>query len=358
MRKSMLLSVGLFLTVVVAIVFCGKVVSGREFESIVPHEAQDITQAVPSARNYSELKKQIIALVENAQTQGIIRLYDYTEDVEEDLPRACHEVMTQWPVGAYAVDTMSLDHTRVLSYYDVQVNISYKRPTEEILSMVTANSAEEFEQAVLAALAENRSAFPVLCNYYTEKIINVAETVEELRLNQPDTMYGIEDTRVSFFPEDGLHKVLLMEFSYYETAEDSRMKKAQAQTVLDGIINRVDEFNGGEQIRRLCTIISEGVEDASDRDADTPYGALVLKRASDMGLACALKQACNMLGEYAVVVKGEHNGKEHYWNMVLFDNVWKHVDLSKDVMFADNSDMSGYKWDDLRYPTDMRYLRN
>lgn len=361
MRRSVILSVGLFVTVVLAIIFCGRVVSGREFESVVPHVVQDAAaDAVPSAGNYSELKKQIIALVENAQTQGVIRLYDYTEDVEADLPRACHEVMTQIPVGVYAVDTMSLDHTRVLSYYDVRVSISYKRPKDEILAMVSAGSAEEFKQAVLDSLENNRSTFSVLCNYYTEKIIDVAEIMENLRLNQPETMYGIEDVRVEFFPEEGLHKVLLVELSYYETAQDSKLKRKQAQDILTSIVDRVGSLKGKARLSQLCTLIGGNAKYVSDggRNADVPYGVLVQKRASDMGFACALKQACNLLGEYSVVVKGEYNGRLHYWNMVLADNAWRHVDLSRGVLFAEDSDMHGYKWDDLRYPTDMRYLRD
>ena len=360
MKKKAFWGAGLFVLVVAAVISCGYLISGREFSTVTPHAPHaGVSQfdATPQARNYNELKNQVIKLVENAQAEGNIRLYDYTSDVEADLPRACHEVMTATPIGAYAVDMMSVDHTRVLSYYDVKVTISYKRPPEEVLALKSANSAEEFEQVMREAMSARRSPFAVQCNYYTEKIINVGETMQKLRTTDPDAVYGIQDTTVQFFPESGLHKILLVEFLYYETAEESARKRGQASGMLSNYLKQTDSLAGRERVQALADLIRQGVtlvQSESFGDADMPYGPLVAKRATSAGFAVALKQACNQLGLYSVAVIGTYGGAEHWWNMVFVDNTWYHIDLSRGVLFADSAQMEGYAWDDLRDPTDLR----
>jgi len=360
MKRNIMLLGGLLLAVAIGIVCSGLVVSGREFSSIEPHvqTAGDET-AVPIARNYTELKNQVIGLVENAQTQGTIQLKDYTADVENELARVCNEVVSDTPIGAYAVDMMSIDHTRVMGYYNVKVNISYKRSREEILNIYTASGNDELKEVIKDAIAERRATFAVKCDYYAEQVMNVAAAVRELRLSEPWAVYGIEDVKVQTFPLSGLHRILLVEVGFYESAEESELKRNRAQQQVMKIVEETKELFGGERVREICSRISQGVESTdAGADADTPYGALVSKRASDLGLAVAVKQVLAEFGMYAVVVEGSLDGMPHFWNMAFAEKSWEHIDLSRGIVLEPNEKMTGYTWDDMKYPADMSHLRN
>ena len=76
MKKKAFWGAGLFVLVVAAVISCGYLISGREFSTVTPHAPHaGVSQfdATPQARNYNELKNQVIKLVENAQAEGNIR---------------------------------------------------------------------------------------------------------------------------------------------------------------------------------------------------------------------------------------------------------------------------------------------
>ena len=160
--------------------------------------------------------------------------------------------------------------------------------------------------------------------------------MQKLRTTDPDAVYGIQDTTVQFFPESGLHKILLVEFLYYETAEESARKRGQASGMLSNYLKQTDSLAGRERVQALADLIRQGVtlvQSESFGDADMPWAAGRQAR-HQRGLAVALKQACNQLGLYSVAVIGTYGGAEHWWNMVFVDNTWYHIDLSRGVLFC------------------------
>ena len=79
----------------------------RSYEAAQRHEEKPATAADASAlrvENYRELVSAVLYLVSQGQEEGSIQLYDYDGEVENDLTRACLEVATEDPLGAYAVD--------------------------------------------------------------------------------------------------------------------------------------------------------------------------------------------------------------------------------------------------------------
>lgn len=359
MKRNLAVFFALLAAVIISITCSGYMIYGREFSSVEPHRVamSPDEDGVRYARSYSELKSHVTALVRAAATQGTVQLRDYPSDIEDDLARACHEVIRDTPIGAYAVDMMTIDRTRVLNYWQVKVNITYKRSREEILAVERADSAEEFYDVMRRAIAERRQTVAIECNYYAEQIINIAETVYELRFVEPGAAYGLEDVTVEFFPKTGIHRMLLVKLEYYEDGATSHKKRADAEAAIDALYNQIKSMEKDARIERICRAIGEDVkvEDAAHpSDADTPYGALVKKRATDKGLASAVAQAVKRLGGYVVVVEGEYDGRLHYWNMVFARKGWTHVDLSRGVLFAEDNQMQGYSWDDARYPVQIK----
>ena len=70
-------------------------------------KAQEDPDAL-TAENFSGLKRAIRSFVSNHIEHGVIRVYNYTGSVEDDLGTAAYEVSREDPLGAYAVDYMAI----------------------------------------------------------------------------------------------------------------------------------------------------------------------------------------------------------------------------------------------------------
>ncbi len=118
----------------------------RKYVSMEPHDQFSYAgtgSSVLRAETYQGLVNAIVYLVSQGSEQGVIRLYNYTRDVEADLSSACLEVAKEDPLGAYAVDYIKYDFSRIVSYYEADVHITYRRTAEQIKNVlsVTGSSA-------------------------------------------------------------------------------------------------------------------------------------------------------------------------------------------------------------------------
>ena len=76
-----------------------------------------------------------VVLVSQCMEEGLIQLVDYEGDVGADLNAACLEVAAEDPLGAYAVEFIKNEYTRILSSYEAHIDISYRRAPEQIRSL-------------------------------------------------------------------------------------------------------------------------------------------------------------------------------------------------------------------------------
>ncbi len=70
-------------------------------------------------------------------------------------------------------------------------------------------------------------------------------------------------------------------------------------------------------------------------NSESPYGALINKRAICMGYTTSFQMFMDMLGVESIIVRGEANDEEHAWNMVHIGEKWYHVDCTWDDYVPD-----------------------
>ena len=128
---------------------------------VEPHTERPATaedSSAVQAGTYSELVNTVLFFVSQGTEKGLIQLTDdYDGDVEEDLNRACLEVAKDDPLGAYAVDFIKNDCTKVLTTYEATITISYRRTREQIRSLVNVTGTSAIRDEVRAALADFQS---------------------------------------------------------------------------------------------------------------------------------------------------------------------------------------------------------
>lgn len=74
--------------------------------------------------------------------------------MEADLTAACLEVSHEDPLGAYAVDYIKHEFSRILTYYQATITIGYRRTLEQIRSVVPVTGSSAIRSEVQGALAQ------------------------------------------------------------------------------------------------------------------------------------------------------------------------------------------------------------
>lgn len=338
---------------------CG-LLSERSYLYTQQHDDQyeeDVNTDALTVENYYGLRSAILSFVESGTEYGIIRSYSYDGDIEEDLDTAAYEVTRSDPVGAYAVDYMTHSCNRIVSYYEIEISITFRRTPEDIASIVRVSSVSEAEEEIVAALENYQSSLTLRMSYTSE--LDVQGIVEEA--SRADTMIAIGSPEVTMqiYPETGVQRIVELTFTYDQSEAVLTLKKEQAIQVLEEISRFVstevsDESRMTVFFRRLCNRCTY----AADGDLGNVYDALVTCSSGSKGIAEAFYELCTRNDLTCITVSGQKNGETHWWNIVTLDGQSYHVDLTAAMeegkttmtLWYDEDIFSAYSWDTALYP--------
>ncbi len=92
-----------------------------------------------------------------------------------------------------------------------------------------------------------------------------------------------------------------------------------------------------DYITTLCTydVDELALIPARSENSESPYGALINKRAICMGYTTSFQMFMDMLGVESIIVRGQAQDEEHAWNMVHIGEKWYHVDCTWDDYVPD-----------------------
>ncbi len=307
-----------------------------------------------TVQNYIGMKNALIQLINNAEEYGTIRTDKYRGSAEDDISRACFEVTRETPIGLYAVDYMTHSVSQILSYYQMEIYIRYKRTADEIAGVTTVYSAQDTYDYIQNALESFDSSVAVLQVSSSVSEEEIERFVDEHYLsslqNIPEKPKITINTYVA--DADAIQKITEVVFSYTQTKSELREKARQLR---DFAYSFYDSDNFGN-ISHVCTGIMERAKPGLT--GKTAYNALFGTNFADSeGYALAVKLLCISGGIECYVVKGRLNNSEHFWNIVNVDGAYYHLDLftadKKQItaaLLADNNMWASYQWDNAAYP--------
>ena len=326
----------------------------RSYEARQRHEEKPATAADASAlrvENYRELVSAVLYLVSQGQEEGSIQLYDYDGEVENDLTRACLEVATEDPLGAYAVDYIKHESSRVVSYYQAKVSISYRRTQEEIRSMVNVTGSGAIRSELQEALSQFSGQVVLRVAYFAEDEDSIRALVRQAYYDTPTAALGMPQIDVSLYPDSGRERVVEILLTYSHSAEELRRRSqellaAAAQFVYPWDMDR--EAAARQAAAEVCYHSSYDPQGGS-----TAYAALVEGSADDEGLALAYALVCQELRNVTCeIVEGTLQGEAHYWNEVrlprsekLYLDLSRSTELSSTLYTAEEMAQMGYRWE-------------
>lgn len=162
----------------------------RQYSTVEPHsskfwesEAADTLRA----ENHQDIVNDLLLLIGQHTESATIRLYNFKDDmtVAETLERAATETQQETPMGAYAVEFITSSSQAQRGYYEVSVQISYRRTAEQIQAVVNATSTEALSSLLETALDSGAAELAVRIGYWRmgdrERVAEITAQLREER---------------------------------------------------------------------------------------------------------------------------------------------------------------------------------
>ena len=294
----------------------------RSYARVTPHShtlSSIQTGSALEAQTYQQLVSAILYLVTHHREDGIIRLYNYTGDPEDDVARACLEVLQKDPLGAFAVEQIKQDVSRIVSFYEAEVDITYLRTAEEMARITSVTGSSAIKQALRDTISrlDNRQLLRI--SYFSGDETYLTNLIRQAYYDTPLGAFGTPEVQLSFYPESGIQRIVEVDLTYpieQETLLLRQQELAAAADLLLGSLSTKTPETLYEQLRRNTDFGPGG----------TAYDALIGGQANGEGFALAYKLLCDRAGLTCTVVQG--SGERPFWNIVTTSSGSRHVDCA------------------------------
>ena len=325
-----------------------------EYLYVAPHvdsSSQSSTSDAVTVENYLSLKNAILSMVRSGQTEGVIRASSYDGEVEEDLAEAAYEVSKLDPLGAYAVDYMTHSCTQIVSYYEIRINITFRRTAQEISEIRSVSTASQLEERLKQAINQSDDRLTLRLTSYRDQDQEVPAIVAEYCASDPATVIEIPDYSISIYPESGTIRIMEIDFTYANQPEVLQGMREAVQESINGAAEYIRYRETDRDKTKLLFIYLMERFRYTAGETNTPlYDALCSGVADPTGLAQAWQLICDRAGVECYTVSGMRDGDPYTWNIVRIDNSYRHVDLARcaldlnQLVFWTDADMTEYYW--------------
>jgi len=319
----------------------------NDVESILPHVSAPyvrppIEQIVVS--DYDELVAAMNGLIMELESSAQLHYYSYNgENVQEEVQRACDAITNDDPIGAYAVTEITANTTRIVSYYEIEIEIEYKRTKEQLDSIISVSTQRYLVTQLLNIMSEYREEAVIRTTLQiTEE--DITKHVKEIYYQNPRRIVMLPVVAVEIYPEEGTDRIYEIRFGYTESPVlFQRYGENLALYIRRNAFLAVGDTDAEILLSLVNNLIASAGFDAgtartismhgAQNFAATAYGALVNGSAVGEGFAMAFKALCDELGFDCRIVLGTLDGRVHAWNIVYIDG--DYYDVAGDYYHID-----------------------
>lgn len=348
----------------------------RGHETVTTHVDYAVTDddSVLRAETYQGLVSAMLYFVNEHRRGGTIRLYNYTGDVEADLDNARDEVMYEDPLGAFSIHGLTYDFTRILTYYEVDLRITYSRTAQEVNALREVTGLAGVRQELKRLVAGQESSTAFLASYFSGD----QELVEQLLilacLGAPELFrhHDINTIDISLYPKTGTRRVVEVKLEWSQSpgtvAEEEKEYAQQLETTAAALLEANPPAGESYTVEELAAIVRNahggfdyyfGVWEA--------LGALTGEPATDTAAILAMEylcQQCSIEVEPVIgpgvtwLIVSTPEGYRHLMPAMLFgpdeDAGWKGIPAEPFHLYTDQELMElaelGWEWDMTLYP--------
>jgi hypothetical protein len=327
----------------------------RSYSSSVQHVEYAVTEdsSILRAENYRGLVDGILYFVNAHTGQGIIRLYNYTTDVESDLSGACQEVLLEDPLTAYAVDDISYTFSRIISYYEVTLTFTYARTLQEVSAIQSVTNADAVQQALQEAMTSFSSSLTLWITHFTCDETGLRSMAAKAYYDTPLSAFGMPELNVTLYPDTGTRRIAQLTFQWSEELPVLELRATRLRSAAQELLDDHPAEGGQYTALELAAVLDEVCPDTDPDGSGTPDAALRGEGANLLSRTLALELLCQLAGLDATLVTGVTEDGDTCWLLVETDGGWRHLLPSEDgLRLLTDLEMNGlgYLWNTELYP--------
>lgn len=329
-----------FAVLLMLIMLCG--CNGFRADSYIRVEPHDegyevaIDSSAVTVSSYLGLKNAMADMVEKCVTDGVIRADGYGGELTEDLDNAVYEIWRVDPLGAYAVDYMTYDCSKIVSYYEIHVHITYRRTEAEIASVVYASTLEELKDRMRDAMADYSPELLVRVSDYQD--MDYVDLMQQVFEEHPEFSLELPKLTVSSYPENGSHRILEFFFSYeteQQTLKDMQMEMAESLDYITKLYGSANDTMVSAR-RFYNRVIRDGIllnsQDETTPAPDSVYGVLIENAATSYGYAQTYGLLLRNKEIPCVLIRSNLRNEVRYLCLVTLEDEDYYVDVARGVM--------------------------
>lgn len=301
--------------------------------------------------DYDELKSAIVSAVSRHLSHDRYKFVNYEGNLRSDLEDACEYVSTQTAIGSYAAETISGDLSRIITYYEATVYITYKKTEEDVSAISYVSGKKALPDGIVPMLEglETEKVFSI--NSSTVTAEDVTWAVFLALAKAPASSVILPTAEVSIYPEAGTTRIVELKLTYgKQHGEISAMELMLGERAEEYAAQGADAAALCSALRERCVLLTPGAE--AGENAGNAYGSVVESKADSSGLALGYKVICDTAGLDCAVVTGTLNGEFHCWNAVKTDEGYRYYDAASprcDGLTGDALRAQGYAWDETAF---------
>lgn len=314
-----------------------------------------------SVESYYELVNALAYYVTEYETAGQIRFLEYNKDqAKSDLSVAVSEVMTETAMGSYAVSTIEWETNSIMGYLEADIQITYHKTQEEVDELLLVSGSTAIVRAVSQGILDNSERVTVKTSWSSNDRSQIPSILQRAYEGSAAYLVEIPQVHTSFYPKEGLWRILELEF-YYSLSRETRQDRLEAlyqviSQTTSPLWSREDE----DYFASLYLAVAEN--GTLSNTGDTPYHVLVEGTGSHRGFALAYLALCHEMALDCELVEGTLLGEVHHWNIITTEQGESyHVDCSRGessrIYYSDiQMEALGYVWRKNAYPMAMESL--
>lgn len=301
----------------------------RGHETVSTHVDYAVTEdeSILRAETYQGLVNAVLYFVNGHRSGGTIRLYNYTGDVEADLLNARNEVMYEDPLGAFAVRSLEYDTTRILTYYEVELRITYSRTSTEVHGLREVIGLAGVRQELSRLVTGQGEYAAFLTAYFSGDRELVEQLLELACLSAPELFrhHDINVKTISLYPETGTRRVVEVKLGWSQgadtVAEEERDYAQQLETAAAALLESNPPKGEQYTVEELAAIVRAANGGPDVHGTPLALYALSGEPASDMGLLMAMEYLCRQCSIEAEPVSGSAG----LWLIVATPEGYRHL---------------------------------
>lgn len=324
----------------------------RSSSTVTNHQEQSAAAedgSILRAESYADLVSCVQHFVAMGQQEGTVHVYKYSGDIGSDLKSAVTEVLTEDPLGCYALQNITFDYSRIVSYYECDFTFTYRRSLAEMAAITNVYGDGAIRDLLRQAESSFDETVTIRTNSYYADSSRIYSLARQAYYASPATALGYPTVSVAIYPESGPTRIVEVTFTYSHRDPAVLLRRAESVSAAATALVGEDVAADSTVARLLYARLNDTAQFDADGSASV-YDALCIGSANSEGIALSYQLLCQQAGIDCALVQGTLNGTPHWWNIITLDGVSWLVDATRadpeeDFLHGDDSFLAaGYNW--------------